>query len=62
MNSDKEYPIDHDSLREDTWPWEDLDPDNIQLVEQEFSEESLTNDLAKLILKYQISKNAILRQ
>ena len=61
--SDKEYPIDHDCPREDTSEEavsssdkEVPDLDNIESVEEEFG--NLTNDLARWVLKYQISRNA----
>ena len=62
--SDKEYPVDYDSPREDTFQEaasssdeEVPEPDNIGPVEEEFVEGNLTNDLPKWILKYQIPRN-----
>ena len=61
--SNKEYPIDHDSPREDTSEEaafssdkEIRDSDNIEPVEKEFG--NFTNDLDRWVLKYQISRNA----
>ena len=61
--SDKQYLIDYDSPREDTFEEaafssdkKFLDPDNTESVEEGFVEGNLTNDSAKWILKYQISR------
>ena len=63
--SDKQYPIDYDSSREDIFEdaasssdGKDPDPDNFEPVEEESVEGNLTNDLSRWILKYQISRNA----
>ena len=60
---DKECSIDHDSEREDTSEEvasssdkEVPDPDIIEPLEKEFG--NLTSDLARWVLKYQISRNA----
>lgn len=60
----KEYLTDYNSPRQNIFEKaasssdkEVPDPDNTELVEEEFVEGNLINDLARWILKYQLSKN-----
>ena len=60
-----ECPIDYDSPREDIFEEaasssdeEVPDPDDIEPMEEEFVEGNLANNLARWILKYQISRDA----